>query len=170
MKKKDVAIGQTYMAMVSGKLARVRLDAVSPYGGWIAMNLDTKRTVRIRSAQRLRSVAAQITGVPQPKPVAPVVSGKKYRVMLSSCGNPDFGQYAPISNPSAVDGDTLAELRKACKDYQEFWNLGGGNWDNGRVIENATGKLMGHFSYNLRFWAGDVGSWHPGVQEVTVLA
>ena len=54
MKKNDVETGATYVAKVSGKLARVRIDRECPYGGWDATNVDTGRRVRIKSAQRLR--------------------------------------------------------------------------------------------------------------------
>ncbi len=54
MKKNDVETGATYVAKVSGKLARVRIERESPYGGWDATNVDTGRRVRIKSAQRLR--------------------------------------------------------------------------------------------------------------------
>lgn len=54
MKKNDVELGATYAAKVSGKLARVRIERESPYGGWDATNVDTGRSVRIKSAQRLR--------------------------------------------------------------------------------------------------------------------
>ncbi len=54
MKKNDVETGATYVAMVSGKLARVRIERESPHGGWDATNVDTGRRVRIKSAQRLR--------------------------------------------------------------------------------------------------------------------
>ncbi len=54
MKKKDVEIGGTYIAKVSGKLAKVRITGESRFGGWDAVNLDTRREVRIRGAQRLR--------------------------------------------------------------------------------------------------------------------
>lgn len=54
MKKKHVELGATYAAKVSGKLARVRIERESPHGGWEATNVDTGRSVRIRSAQRLR--------------------------------------------------------------------------------------------------------------------
>jgi len=57
MKKKDVEIGATYVAKVSGKLARVRIDRESPHGGWEATNAETGRRVRIKSAQRLRFAA-----------------------------------------------------------------------------------------------------------------
>jgi hypothetical protein len=54
MKKAEVAIGKTYEAKVSGKLAHVRIVSESPYGGWNAMNVATTRNVRIKSAARLR--------------------------------------------------------------------------------------------------------------------
>ncbi len=155
MKKKDVTVGGEYRALVSGKLCRVRLSAESPYGGWIAMNLDTGRQIRIRSAQRLRPVVVE-DGVRKMAAPAPA-EAPRYRVLLSSCGNPDFQQFAPISEPETVDCATIMDAKKACEDYIEKWNMGGGNWDNGRVIDNRTGKLVGHFSYNLRFWEGEPG-------------
>ncbi len=54
MKKDQVQIGGTFVAKISGKLATVRIDTESPYGGWNATNVDTGRKVRIKSAQRLR--------------------------------------------------------------------------------------------------------------------
>ena len=54
MKKADVVIGSKYVAKVSGKLAVVQIKGESRYGGWDAINVQTKRAVRIRSAQRLR--------------------------------------------------------------------------------------------------------------------
>ena len=54
MKKKDVAIGGTYIAKVSGKLAKVRITGESRFGGWEAVNMETRREVRIRGAARLR--------------------------------------------------------------------------------------------------------------------
>lgn len=54
MKKNEVVLGQTYLAKVSDKLAPVRIDSESVYGGWNGTNLVTGRSVRIRGAQRLR--------------------------------------------------------------------------------------------------------------------
>ncbi len=55
VKKKDVEVGGKYTALVSGKVVTVRIDGVSAFGGWTATNLETRREVRIRTAQRLRS-------------------------------------------------------------------------------------------------------------------
>ena len=54
MKKAEVQIGQTYVVKVSGKLTTVRIDGESSYGGWVGTNVATSRSVRIKSAQRLR--------------------------------------------------------------------------------------------------------------------
>jgi hypothetical protein len=58
MKKREVEIGGVYVAKVSGQLVTVRIDRESPYGGWEATNLSTRRSVRVRSAARLRGRAA----------------------------------------------------------------------------------------------------------------
>lgn len=55
MLKKQVQIGKTYSAKISGKIAAVRIDSISIYGGWNATNLDTGRSIRIKSAAKLRN-------------------------------------------------------------------------------------------------------------------
>ncbi len=65
MKKDQVHIGGAFVAKVSGKLATVRIDAESRFGGWEATNVETGRKVRIKSAQRLRrAVASEKTAEP----------------------------------------------------------------------------------------------------------
>lgn len=59
MKKADVELGKVYVAKVSDKLTTVRVYAVSPYGGWCAVNTVTGREVRIRTAGRLRGTARE---------------------------------------------------------------------------------------------------------------
>lgn len=56
MKKNEVEIGGVYVAKISGRLTHVRITAVSQYGGWDAVNVNTNREVRIRSAAKLRGV------------------------------------------------------------------------------------------------------------------
>ena len=62
MKKSEVKIGGTYTAKVNGKVAKVRIDAENPHGGWDATNLATNRKVRIKTAQRLRAAVSERTG------------------------------------------------------------------------------------------------------------
>ena len=83
-----------------------------------------------------------------------------YTVLLSSVGNPDFAQYAPVSDRKKVVAKKLSEIRKACETYIEEWDLGGGNWPTCPVRRN--GKVVGHFSYNGRFWRSRKGSHAPG--------
>lgn len=60
MKTEDVKLGGIYIARVSGKFCRVRIEWafagwVSPgHTGWLATNLATGRQIRICGAQRLR--------------------------------------------------------------------------------------------------------------------
>jgi hypothetical protein len=54
MRKADIQIGKFYIAKVSGKLVPVKITDPSPHGGWMALNLSTKRDIRIKSAARLR--------------------------------------------------------------------------------------------------------------------
>jgi predicted SpoU family rRNA methylase len=63
MQKSEVKIGGTYAAKVTNRIVHVRIDAVSRYGGWEAVNLETNKKIRIKSAQRLRGeLGADATG------------------------------------------------------------------------------------------------------------
>ena len=57
MRKAEVVIGGVYIVKVSDKLAKVRIDRVSVFGGWDGTNLATRRAVRIRTAAKLRGLA-----------------------------------------------------------------------------------------------------------------
>lgn len=89
-----------------------------------------------------------------------------YEMKLRSMGNPDFGQYAPVSEPKVVKAETLKELRKACEDYIEEWNLGGGNWVDPFVLEN--GKKIARFSYNGRLWSVKKSAVNPDGTEIVI--
>lgn len=54
MKRAEVRVGGIYAAKVSEKVVPVRLDQEHPAGGWVGTNLVTSRSVRIRTAARLR--------------------------------------------------------------------------------------------------------------------
>jgi hypothetical protein len=54
MKKDQVKLGGEYLAKVSGKVVPVRIDKENPHGGWDATSAATGKSVRIKSAQRLR--------------------------------------------------------------------------------------------------------------------
>jgi hypothetical protein len=66
MKQDQVEIGGTYIAKVSDRLVPVRLEGKHQRGGWYAINMATGKTIRIKSAQRLRGpVPAEKTGKPR---------------------------------------------------------------------------------------------------------
>jgi len=54
MKKNQVKVGRHYEAKVSGKLTVVRILNGNAHGGWDAVNIETTKPVRIKTAQRLR--------------------------------------------------------------------------------------------------------------------
>jgi len=72
MKKDQIVIGSTYTAKVSGGIAPVRITdekwAGDKHVGWAGVNTQTGRSVRIKSAQRLRAaVAGDAAQAPAPK-------------------------------------------------------------------------------------------------------
>ena len=58
MKKADVQIGATYLVKVAGNLVPVKITHEHPNGGWEGRSLKTRKTIRIKSAQRLRKLLA----------------------------------------------------------------------------------------------------------------
>jgi hypothetical protein len=85
----------------------------------------------------------------------------KYMMYLTSVGNPDRQQYAPVSTQKKVTGKTLREMQEKARAYQQFWNLGGGNWTNPVVWEGD--KVVGFFNYSLTLFQGGppqtIGGW-----------
>jgi len=74
----------------------------------------------------------------------------RFEARLSSVGNPDFGQYAPLSEPCVVRTASLKEMRTMIAKYIEFWDLGGGNFVD--PVVKRDGRKIGTFSYNRRYW------------------
>ncbi len=54
MKKADVQIGATYLVKVARNLVPVKIDREHDNGGWLGTSRKTGKTIRIKSAQRLR--------------------------------------------------------------------------------------------------------------------
>ena len=54
MKKTDVQIGATYLVKVADNLVPVKITREHPSGGWEGTSTKTGKTIRIKSAQRLR--------------------------------------------------------------------------------------------------------------------
>lgn len=73
-----------------------------------------------------------------------------FTIVLESVGNPDFSQYAPVSEPETVACTTLKEIVKAAEAYQTKWDLGGGNWTTPAITKD--GRAVAWISYNGRLW------------------
>ncbi len=56
MRQAEVVIGQTYVVLVSGRSAPVRIDRKDDVKGWHGVNIRTSRGIRIWSAAKLRRV------------------------------------------------------------------------------------------------------------------
>ena len=69
MKKNEIKIGTTYLAKVTGKVVPVKITRENRLGGWDAVNTATGKTIRIKSAARLRKEATvgQITNAKMAK-------------------------------------------------------------------------------------------------------
>ena len=59
MKKNEVKVGGVYLAKVTNKVVPVKITSENPSGGYQGKNLKTGKTVRIKSAQRLRGPATR---------------------------------------------------------------------------------------------------------------
>lgn len=74
----------------------------------------------------------------------------RFVMKLASVGNPDYGQYAPLSEPQTVICDTLEQCAQEARAYIETWDLGGGNWPRTFISQN--GRRVARVSYNGRVW------------------
>jgi hypothetical protein len=83
MKKNEVEIGGVYVAKISGRLTHVRITAASQYGGWIAVNVNSNREVRIRTAAKLRGVWKP----PLPKTEHVPAKQHTYEVIVGNIGS-----------------------------------------------------------------------------------
>lgn len=79
-----------------------------------------------------------------------------YEATLRSVGNPDFGQYSPVSPRRKVRAGSLRDVLVAAAEYIGEWDLGGGNWTQPTVYEvrGNRRRTVGYISYNLRLWKG----------------
>ena len=125
MKKKDVAVGGTYAAKVSGKVVDVRIDAEHPNGGWTATNLATKKKVRIKSAQRLRGESPMAKGAERGKKHKDAVTAakrgeapypeepKRNDFLAYATGKAGKAKTSPVSKKDAKASKTPKTVKKA---------------------------------------------------------
>ena len=78
-----------------------------------------------------------------------------YAVTLKSIGNIDHGENPYESLPGVPDKTmicvSIEDCQQCVEEYIDEYDLGAGNWDGGDVYEYL-GKLIGHISYNGRYW------------------
>lgn len=92
----------------------------------------------------------------EPYPEDQLEASGKYRVRLSSMGNPDFGENPRCRKPGAEANcwkkvGSVAEASTVCRQFIADNELGGGNWSGGE-IQDADGKVIARISYNGRAW------------------
>lgn len=88
MKKADIKIGATYLVKVANNLVPVKitreLESGGTFRGWEGTSVKTGKTIRIKSAQRLRSEVSGKSGSDAPKQAKPAkaTSDKPKKVSL----------------------------------------------------------------------------------------
>lgn len=80
----------------------------------------------------------------------------KLKVTLSHTSNPDVrgGYWEPTVDSrrkQVVEVNSIEEAASTCRQYIERNHLGGGNWNGGKVTDEA-GKHVADISYNGRAW------------------
>lgn len=80
-----------------------------------------------------------------------------FEVFLANCGNIDRGQDPDRPLYATKSGywkpvDSLENASRACRDYIESYDLGGGNWIGGAVRDAGTKEEVAKISYNGRIW------------------
>lgn len=105
----------------------------------------SKKEVAKPKAKRTRAAKPKLSPV-----TAEDLKSGPFTIVLESMGNPDFNQYAPISDPETVTRATLKEIVAAAEDYRDKWQLGGGNWPCPAITK--AGRPVAWISYNGRLW------------------
>lgn len=72
------------------------------------------------------------------------------KVKLSSAPNSDFDQTESPAPSQVVEVESLQEASRVCSQYIQDYQLGGGNWTGGQVIQDE--QEVAYISYNGRIW------------------
>jgi hypothetical protein len=93
MKNSDVQVGATYLVKVADNLVPVKLVREHPSGGWEGVSAKTGKTIRIKSAQRLRKrladAAPGAAKVPEATQEAKAEPGRDTGERGANVGQPD---------------------------------------------------------------------------------
>ena len=69
-----------------------------------------------------------------------------WSITITTNGNPDFQQYAPITAPERLTADSLPELKEKISKWKNEWGVGMGNWTMPMVRKD--GAPVGYMSYS----------------------
>ncbi len=105
MKKADITIGTTYTAKVSEKVVPVRIDAEHASGGWNATNLATGKTIRIKTAQRLRATSDNARATPAKDAATRPIAAKATKTAKATKGATRANEPAHGDVPSKDDAN-----------------------------------------------------------------
>ena len=77
----------------------------------------------------------------------------QFIVILSACGNPDFRQTEDIGVPTLkLPVHSLEEASQICQGYILEYELGGGNWTGGQVLDARTNEQVGYIACSGKIW------------------
>jgi hypothetical protein len=133
MNSSEVIVGGTYLAKVTDKVVPVRIDQANPHGGWDATNLVTNKTVRIKSAQRLRGPAPDRAASPRSEAEKPAKASKGAGAKADKPAKPK--EPSGLDAAHAVLVDAGEPMR--CGDVVEKM-LATGMWKTGGKTPSAT--------------------------------
>jgi hypothetical protein len=134
MKKDQIRISGVYIAKISDKLTRVRIDGQNAHGGWDATNLSTNKKVRIKSPAKLRGPAPEKAAAAKadtPAAPAPATKPAKVTKAKKAPAEPKARKLSGLDAAAQVLKDAGQPMR--CKDMVDTM-LAKGLWKtNGRT-------------------------------------
>jgi DNA sulfur modification protein DndB len=78
---------------------------------------------------------------------------RKMIVVLKARGNLDFDQPEDMGVPTLeLTVSTLEEASLLCQGYIDTYDVGGGNWKGGHVLDATTNEQVAYISYNGKIW------------------
>ena len=115
MKKNQIEIGGQYTCKVSDKIVVVRITGENPHGGWDAINLETNKKVRIKSAQRLRSARFVDQKTLLADPALQKVAKDMSKTLRTQVGVIPSSAKKTEAAPAATRGDAKGESKSVSK-------------------------------------------------------
>ena len=130
---------------------------------------ESRRKWEEGTEARVPATCLEPTDLPMPPGYSGIKVDKNlatFWIRLETEGNPDFQQYAPITDPIELGANTWADLCKQIEEWKSYWQVGGGNW-TGPILYKS-GEKFGQVSYNLRVWEldGTTRGWPLEAKEI----